>query len=154
MPVMRWDPFTALARLDQEFDSVVRHAFGAAAHGFVPPVEMATDGADVLITLEIPGVDTADVDIEVADRLLTVSGERKDRWADRRSDLLVREVRYGAFRRTFQLPEGVTADQVEAEADNGMLRLRLRDVTRPLPAPRKIAIRAGRSPRTIEGTAD
>ncbi|WP_327004655.1 Hsp20/alpha crystallin family protein [Dactylosporangium sp. NBC_01737] len=155
MPVMRWDPFTALARLDDEFDSVVRRTFGTAAHQFVPPVEMATDGADVLITLEVPGVDPADVDIEVADRLLTVSGERKDRWEDRRGKMLVREVRYGAFRRTFQLPDGVTADQVEAESDNGMLRLRIRNVTKPVLPPQKVTVRAadaGQQRKTIEAT--
>ncbi len=67
--------------------------------------------------------------------------------------MLVREVRYGAFRRTFQLPEGVTADQVEAESDNGMLRLRIRNVTKPVLPPQKVAVRAassGQQRKTIE----
>jgi HSP20 family protein len=155
MPLMRWDPFTALARLDDEFDDVVRRTFGAATYQFVPPVEMATDGADVVLTLEIPGVDVSDLDIEVAEGRLTVSGERKDRWEDSRGNVLVREIRYGAFRRTFQLPEGVTADQVEADADKGMLRLRIRNVTKPVTPPQKIEIRSGQQPqrKTIEAEA-
>ncbi|HLU33682.1 MAG TPA: Hsp20/alpha crystallin family protein [Natronosporangium sp.] len=146
MALMRWDPFTALARLDDEFDELVRRTFGAATYQYVPPVEMATDGSDVVITLELPGVDVDDIDIEVAEGRLSVSGERKDRWEDTRGRVLVREVRYGAFRRSFQLPEGVTADQVEAEADNGLLRLRIKNVTKPVEAPRKIQIKSGDKP--------
>lgn len=157
MPLMRWDPFTALARLDDEFDGVVRRTFGAATYQFVPPVEMATDGADVLITLEVPGVDVNDIDIEVTAGRLTISGERRDTWEQTRGKVLVRELRYGSFRRTFQLPEGIKGDQVEAEADNGLLKVRIRNVTRPVEQPRKIEIRTGADapaePRTIDAGA-
>jgi HSP20 family protein len=155
MPLMRWDPFTALARLDDEFDEVVRRTFGAAQYQFVPPVEMATDGSDVVITLEVPGVDVADIDIEVADGRMTIAGERKDRWEDSRGKILVRELRYGSFRRTFQLPDGVTHEQIEAESDRGLLRVRIKNVTRPVLPPQKIAVRPGEAPqaKTIEGRA-
>ena len=53
MNVSRWDPFTVLARLDDEFDELVRRAWGGQVTtrsvGYVPPIEMATDGSDVLI---------------------------------------------------------------------------------------------------------
>jgi HSP20 family protein len=151
---MRWDPFTALARLDDEFDDLVRRTFGSSTYQFVPAVEMATEGTDVVITLELPGVDIDDVDIEVAEGRLTISGERKDRWEDSRGKVLVREHRYGAFRRIFQLPEGVAADQVEAEADKGLLRVRVKNVTKPVEAPRKIQIKGGSSgSKVIEGRA-
>lgn len=146
MPMLRWDPFTALARLDEEFDEVVRRTLGTtAAYQWVPPVEMATEGTDVVIMLEIPGVDVSDIDIEVNEGRLTVSGERRDTWEASRGKVLVREVRYGSFRRTFQLPEGVSADQVEAEADKGLLRLRIRNVTRPVEPPRKITVRSSQA---------
>lgn len=150
MPLMRWDPFTALSRLDDEFDDLVRRTFGSATYQFTPAVEMATEGSDVVISLELPGVDVEDVDIEVAEGRLTISGERKDRWEDSRGKVLVREVRYGAFRRTFQLPEGVTADQIEAESDHGMLRVRVKNVTRPVEPPRKIKVKGGESNKVIE----
>jgi HSP20 family protein len=155
MPLMRWDPFTALARLDEEFDDLVRRSFGASSYQYVPPVEMATDGADVVLTLELPGVDVRDVDIEVVEGRLTVTGERKDRFAENRGRLLVREMRYGGFRRVFQLPDGVTADQVEADADKGLLTIRIKNVTKPVEAPRKIAIKSDAEPqtKTIEGSA-
>src|SRR3954469_23887953 len=154
MAIMRWDPFTALSRLDDEFDDLVRRTFGASTYQYVPPVEMATDGTDVVITLELPGVDVEDIDIEVADGRLTITGERKDHWENSRGKVLVREMRYGAFRRTFQLPDGVGPDQVEAESDKGLLRLRVKSVTKPVVPPRKIEVRAQgqqSQTKTIEG---
>jgi HSP20 family protein len=153
MPLMRWDPFTALARLDDEFDDLVRRSFGNAPYQYVPAVEMATEGTDVVITLELPGVDLDDIDIEVANSRLTISGERRDTREETKGKVLVRELRYGAFRRTFQLPEGVSADQVEAEADKGLLRVRVKQVTKPVQPPKKINIRAGEGPKTIESKA-
>jgi Molecular chaperone (small heat shock protein) len=150
MPLMRWDPFTALARLDDEFDDLVRRSFGSAQYQYVPAVEMATEGGDVVITLELPGVDVGDIDIEVVEGRLTISGERRDTREDTKGKVLVRELRYGAFRRTFQLPDGVTADQVEAEADKGLLRVRVKNVTKPVQPPRKIDIRRGEGPKVIE----
>lgn len=131
-----------------------RPARGTTA-GYVPPVELARDGEDVVIRLELPGVDVArDVDIEVAEGRLTISGRREDRHdsaADGSAQVLVRELRYGSFRRDFQLPDGVTADDVEASYDRGVLEVRVRHVSKPAAAPTKVAIRAADEPRSIVG---
>ena len=112
-----WDPFTTLARLDQDFDALVRRTWGSSpgssattrsagrTAGYVPAIEMRADGADVVITLELPGVDvTRDVDIEVAEGRLSISGQRRDRNEERDESgkVLVRELRYG-------VPPGVRA---------------------------------------------
>jgi HSP20 family protein len=163
-----WDPFTTLARLDQDFDALVRRSWGTApaagsrtpgrtTAGYVPAVEMRSDGADVVITLELPGVDVErDVDIEVAEGRLTISGQRRDRNEERDEGgkVLVRELRYGAFRRDFALPEGIAADQVDASYDQGLLEVRVREVTKPAVPPQKVEIRAAAAPRTIEGRAE
>jgi HSP20 family protein len=151
MALQAWDPFSTLARLDRDFDEIVRRAWGRqgtgtsarGTAGYVPPVELARDGEDVVIRLELPGVDVAkDVDIEVAEGRLTISGHRQDRHAESAGQVLVRELRYGAFRREFQLPEGVTADDVEATYDQGMLDVRVRHVSKPAAVPTKVAIRS------------
>ena len=161
-----WDPFTTLARLDQDFDALVRRTWGSApaapggratsrtTAGYVPAVEMRADGADVVITLELPGVDVErDVDIEVAEGRLTISGQRRDRndERDEAGKVLVRELRYGSFRREFALPDGILADQVDASYDRGLLEVRVREVTKPAVPPQKVEIRAGGRSRTIEG---
>ena len=161
-----WDPFTTLARLDQDFDALVRRTWGGAAPaatgrapsrttaGYVPAVEMRADGADVVITVELPGVDVErDVDIEVAEGRLTISGQRRDRNEERdeAGKVLVRELRYGSFRREFALPDGIAADQVEASYDRGLLEVRVREVTKPAVPPQKVEIRAAGHSRTLEG---
>jgi len=164
MALQVWDPFSTLARLDRDFDEIVRRAWSPArtttarsTAGYVPAVELARDGEDVVIRLELPGVDVAkDVDIEVAEGRLTISGQREDRYSSGEGQqLLVRELRYGAFRRDFQLPDGVTADDVDASYDRGMLEVRVRHVSKPAPSPTKVAIRgAGEQkpePKQIEG---
>src|SRR2546430_7696462 len=104
MPLMRWDPFTALARLDDQFDDLVRRSFGTAQYQYVPAVEMSTEGNDVVITLELPGVDVDDIDIEVAEGRLTISGERRDTRDETKGKVLVRELRYRAIRHSVPLP--------------------------------------------------
>jgi HSP20 family protein len=142
MAVIRWDPFTALSRLDNEFDDLVRRTWGGTTpSGFVPSVDMVREGNDVLITLELPGVDiSSDVDIEVAPRRLSISGTRSTESESTEGHVMVREVRSGSFRREFALPEHVTAEDVSADYDRGMLTVRVSNVARPQPEPTKIAI--------------
>lgn len=169
MAVIRWDPFTALARLDPEFDELVRRTWGSSGRrrgsqpgtaGYVPAVDMSTDGSDVVITLELPGVDVErDVDIVVEDGRLMISGERQERneSKDENGKTLVRELRYGSFRREFALPEGVSGDDVEASYDSGLLHVRVRNVAKPAVPPTKVPIRAGNSAssaKVIEGSSE
>jgi HSP20 family protein len=66
--------------------------------------------------------------------------------------VLVRETRTGRFRRAFTLPEHVTADDVEADYDRGLLKIRVRDIAKPNAEPRRITIRAERP--AVEGTSE
>jgi HSP20 family protein len=161
MIARRWDPFTVLARLDDEFDELVRRSWGpvtARTFGFIPAVDMTATGSDVVLTLELPGVDIdKDVDIEVHDGRLTISGQRRDEHESShdKGRVLVKELRYGSFRREFALPEGVGADDVTAEYDKGLLQIRVRNVTRPVEAARKISVKPGIStPKTISGAGE
>ncbi|WP_187369603.1 Hsp20/alpha crystallin family protein [Fodinicola acaciae] len=149
MALQLWDPFTALARFDTDFDRLVRRSWGQVrTAGFVPAADVTTDGDDVLVTLELPGVDVEkDVEVEVADGRLTISGQRQQQDEQTSEDgrkVLVREFRYGSFRRDFALPKGVTAEQVSADYDQGLLTVRVSGVARPKPQPQKVAIRSGK----------
>jgi HSP20 family protein len=161
MELYRWDPFTALERLDRQFDDIVRRTWGrsgaGASTGFVPAIEMEQDGTDVLIRLEIPGIDpAADVDVSVHEGRLIVTGERHDTRSEQAKATLVRELRYGSFRREFALPEGVTAGDVEASYDKGLLELRVRNVVRQPEEPKRIsvAVRGTDTPKQVEGTVE
>ena len=145
MQVQRFDPFTVLARMDREFDDLVRRGWGArdksgpVSAGFVPAVEVRREDRDVVVRLELPGIDVErDVSIEVDRGRLIITGERRD---DRAPEgLLVRELRYGQFRREFALPAGTTAEQVEATYDAGLLDVRVSAVVQPEPTPVRVPI--------------
>lgn len=115
----RRDPFADL-------DSLVRNAFGQGGLAFVPAAEVSRDGEDAVVRLELPGLDvTNDVTVEVERGQLVVRGERRDERKDEDGSRSLREVRYGAFRRSFGLPAHVTADAVSATYEAGVLNVRV-----------------------------
>ena len=99
MTIRRWDPFAVLARVDDlnEFDNIVRRTWTTPArnHSWVPPMDLVADGQDVVISLELPGLRANDIDIEVHEGRLTVSGERTDRTSHLSEDAktMVKELR-------------------------------------------------------------
>ena len=114
------------------FETLVRNAFRPTLTGtgaFAPAAEVRRDGDDAVIRLELPGLDiTKDVTVEVDRGRLVVRGERRDEWTGDGTDdsrRSLREVRYGAFRRTFGLPAHVTAEAVSATYDAGVLSVRV-----------------------------
>jgi HSP20 family protein len=97
------------------------------------------------------GLTENEVNIELEDNVLTISGQRRAEHQDRKEGYYRLERNYGSFRRSLTLPHGVDAEAVKASFDHGVLEIRV-----PKPEerkPRKVAISVGHSdPKTIEGT--
>ena len=136
-------------------DRWVRDFFGPAAAddwfkpltpqstGFHPAAEAIRDGDDAVVRLELPGVHVdKDVTVEVRDGRLMIHGERRDEHSSEEDGRTLREVRYGAFRRSFALPEHVTGDDVTASYHAGVLTVRVRGAheQREVPGAQRIAI--------------
>ncbi|MCB0905944.1 MAG: Hsp20/alpha crystallin family protein [Nocardioidaceae bacterium] len=119
------DPF-------REFESLFRQAFTPAEpmdSAFSPAAEAHRDGDDAVIRIELPGVDVAnDVSVEVLGRDLVVSGERRDERAEESEGRRLQEIRYGSFRRVFNLGRAVNADSISASYDAGVLTIRVAGV--------------------------
>jgi HSP20 family protein len=112
------------------------------------------DGDDVVITLELPGIDPENTSVEVSDGRLLVTGERTEEDTRDENGVLIREIRAGMYRREFALPEHVAPEDVEADYDRGMLRIRVRGISKPKSEPRRIEVRSqpGESgPTAVEG---
>ncbi len=116
-------------------DRWVRDFFGPAAAtdwikpvagGFSPAAEVVKDGEDAVVRLELPGVDVdKDVNVEIEHGRLVIHGERRDEHAEEKDGRTLREVRYGSFRRSFQLPAHITGEAVSASYDAGVLTVRV-----------------------------
>ena len=120
-------------------DRWLRDFFGPAAttdwaksvtSGFRPAAEIVKDGDDAVVRLELPGVDVAkDVNVEVDKGRLVIHGEHRDERAEEEKDgRTLREIRYGSFRRSFQLPAHVTSEAITASYDAGVLTVRVTGV--------------------------
>lgn len=133
------DPFS-------DFDALIRSAFGAPlTNSFVPAAESHREGEDAVVRLELPGMELDDVTVEVVRGRLVIRGERRDpregTAAEGEEGRVLRELRYGAFYRSFSLPRHVDADAVSASYDKGILTVRVAGAYRDDTA-RRIAITA------------
>lgn len=137
MALVRWAPFDLAS---DGFDDLVRRAFGdfgssllgragTPTAGWTPALNAHVEGNELHVRVELPGIDPeADVDIEVDNGMLVVSGERKSETDSENGGWFRREMHYGAFERRIALPDGVDASGVRASYDAGIL-----DITVPLP---------------------
>jgi HSP20 family protein len=131
------DPF--LAAPFRLMDELMRTAGngGNRVTGFTPPVDVLETQDEYLVKLDLPGVKADDVNVEVNENVLTISGSRV---AEETGQAQLVERPYGSFVRTLTLPQGVDSDSIEAGYQDGVLELRI-----PKPAeqkPKKIAIGA------------
>jgi HSP20 family protein len=129
---------TVWSRPAWDVDRWMRDFFGPAsatdwlkpvAGGFNPAAEVAKDGDDAVVRLELPGVDVEkDVNVEVEHGRLVIHGERRDERAGddpAKDGRTLREVRYGSFRRSFRLPAHINGEAISASYDAGVLTVRV-----------------------------
>ena len=98
------------------------------------------ENGNLVVKVDLPGIDPKDVSISVTGDQLTIEGERKQEKKEEKKDYFYQELSYGKFSRTMPLPQGVDADKVKANYKNGVL-----EITMPAPkelAPKKIQIEA------------
>ena len=87
----------------------------------VPAVDVAEDDKEVRLTAELPGMKEEDVEVVLRDDMLTVKGEKKSERKEEKENYHLTERRYGAFERTFRLPETAQADKINAAFEDGVL---------------------------------
>jgi HSP20 family protein len=117
-------------------------ATGLQPAGFLPSLDVAEGDDEVVVQAELPGLDAEDIDIQVSDDVLTITGEKKARTEQRSKGTFHSERRYGRFRRSVRLPSRIDAGKVSAGYAKGVLTVRL-----PLAEearPRRIAVKPGR----------
>jgi HSP20 family protein len=90
-----------------------------------PPVEVGETPEEVFVNVQVPGLTKEDLDLELSDRALTVSGEVKEEKEDKKKNYYLQEIRYGRFSRTIPLPGEVEVDKATAELEKGMLMVHI-----------------------------
>ena len=100
---------------------------------WTPRVDVHETEKEVLIDVEVPGLEKKDIKVEVKDNTLTISGERKSERKTESTQCCRVERHYGRFERTFGLPDTVRRDKVNAEYKNGVLTLSLPKTEKAIP---------------------
>ena len=141
MTLVRWDPFREFAQLQHRFNRAFGETYGRGSDeafltsgAWVPPVDIYQNGEhELVLKAELPDMTREEIDVTVDKGTLTIKGEKKFS-PDVKEDQFHRiERRYGAFSRSFSLPQAVDASKVTAEYRNGVLtvRLPLREEAKP-----------------------
>lgn len=137
----RIDPFRELAGFFETFSDVNANAKNQPAFGtFTPAVDVYEDEHNLVLKLEIPGMNEEDLKVSLEDQMLTVSGERKFEKEEKEESFHRIERRYGSFTRTFRLPSTVDTEKVEAGYDKGILKVTLAKRAEAKPKQIKVAI--------------
>ena len=90
-----------------------------------PPVDIYEDEHNIILKIDVPGIDERDIDVRIQDNTLTVHGERKIEKEEKEENFRRVERQYGSFTRSFTLPSSVDPGQVTAHCDKGVLKISL-----------------------------
>jgi len=107
-------------------------------------VEEFVDAGALVVRAEMPGIDPEkDVEITVADGVLTITASREEKSEHKEKDSYRSEFRYGSFSRSVVLPAGATEEDVTAAYTDGVLEVRVPLGEEPKPEPKKIPVTRG-----------
>ena len=98
---------------------------GLIKMGPAPIVDVVEKEQAYEITAEVPGMDQSNIQVSFAGGTLTIKGEKKEEKAEQKKEFFVSERRFGAFQRSFRVPEGVDTDKIEANFKDGILTVTL-----------------------------
>ena len=128
----RWDPFREFATLQDRMNRLVRDSFGPEGREealttttFAPAVDVYEDEHNITLKIEVPGIDEKDIDVQIENNTLTVHGERKFEKEEKEENYRRVERQYGSFTRSFTLPNTVDPENVQANYDKGVLKIKL-----------------------------
>jgi HSP20 family protein len=140
MAVVRWEPFRELTALQNEMGRLMGQMYGPSPSGdagnggstWLPALDVWETDDELVLAVDLPGIEEKDVTIEVDDGVLTVTGQR-ERTVEVKQEHFARfERRYGTFSRSVTLPAGIDESTIKAAFDGGVLQIHV-----PKPEERK-----------------
>ena len=152
----QWEPFERFRReKDRLFEDFTGGLFGRslfepmpfrrteAAFRTMPAVDVAETDKAYEITAELPGLDEKNIEVKLANGVLSIKGEKQEEKEEKQKDYYRRERSFGSFQRSFQVPEGVDTDKVAASFKNGILSVTLPKSAEAQKQAKKIEVKTG-----------
>jgi HSP20 family protein len=163
MALIRWEPVTELNTIQNEMNRLFNTFFdqpaptgrgGAPNRRWIPAMDLVETADHYVLRADLPGLDDDDVNIQLEDNVLTISGERKTQHEQHEEGYYRIERAFGNFARSLTLPDGIDPDAVQGHFDRGVLEIRI-----PKPEqkkPRQVQIALGTRPtddtKTMQST--
>jgi len=113
---------------------------GKLSFGALAAMDIVEKEREFLISAELPGLDDRDVEVSLANGVLTIKGEKKEEKEEKKKNYYLSERRYGAFERHFPLPQGIDTAGIHAAFRKGVLKVRLPKLVQAQKPEKKIAI--------------
>jgi HSP20 family protein len=110
---------------DRWFERPLQAAWATNGENWMPALDVIDSETEVTIKAEVPGMAAKDVNVSVIGNTLTLSGEKDESKEEKGENFYVSERRFGSFRRSIELPEGIDADKIAAEQSNGVLTIKI-----------------------------
>jgi HSP20 family protein len=138
------DPFSMMRReMDRLFDEFRGVRGGPYETGFAPAVNLRQTDKGVEVTAELPGIDEKNVEVSLAENVLTIRGEKKEEKEQKEGGWQMSERSFGSFVRTIPLPMEVDEDKVSAQFKNGVLTVMLPTAADTERKTKKIDVKSG-----------
>jgi len=95
------------------------------ADAWTPEMDVVSEGSDLVMLVELPGVSEDGIDLSLSGGILTISGRKGGRETD--GEYYSRERRFGSFRRSVTLPQGIRANEIDTSFEGGVLEIVIRN---------------------------
>ena len=128
MTIVRYNPWSEMNSLQHQLNRIFDDAFTPAKAGNFSkliPAELTVNESDLVLKLELPGVNPADINIEATAKSVSISGERKSEVTEEAEGKTRSEFSYGSFQRVIALPVRIQNTEVKADYKDGILCLTL-----------------------------
>lgn len=117
-----WSPFRLATGFDRLWDELAGEA-KTQVRAFTPACDVEETETHFLVSLDVPGVPKDAIKLELKDRQLLISGERKQERTEKSEGRVFTEKTYGSFQRAFELGDSVDASKIEAAYKDGVLKV-------------------------------
>jgi HSP20 family protein len=108
----------------------------------MPAVDVVEVEKAYEVTVDLPGMDEKNIEVKVADGVLMIKGEKQQEKEEKKKDYYLQERSFGSYQRSFELPEGVDTDRIEASFKKGVLTVTLPKKPEAQKSRKKIEVRA------------
>jgi len=150
MYARRYNPISEIDQMRKSFETfnsfLDSYAGGVAREGvskfdFIPAINTREENDAYYIEVDLPGVDKKDIDIDIQDNTLVISGERKLKDESKDDEYYKIESVYGKFERRFTLPEDADVAKIDAKSVDGVLEVKIPKKKVVVEKPKKIKIK-------------